>query len=244
MPLPIPKYIKAANIQNNILRYTWDDWKLEDIYADLSDEELYDRVEELPYRAALALTIGCAEWVIHRLDGVSNDRIPHLYVEAAWAAVIDDKYLSEWQPTFEEWMGPIRGPLSVALLIICEAVGTLVHETEQAVPVLYIGNLAEHVLPDAEPFLAWREQVLERLLQLYPWNSDESLGEVVPREALDPVFPFKLELTESLIRDFLAGLDYQANPFLVSPEEMQESGFEGTPYRFNIEEDRRNRIEW
>jgi hypothetical protein len=244
MALPLPRYIQAANVQNNLLRYTWDDWKLKEIYGDLSDEELYAELETLSYRASVALTIACAEWVIHRFDAVSNDPVPHEYIEAAWAATIDENYLSQWQPPDEDWMGPIRGPLSVALLIIREAIGTAVHEHEQAIPILYIGNLAEHVLTYPDPFLTWRAEVLKRLTLLYPLNPEETLGDVVPREALDPAFAFQPESTELLIRDFMARLDYQANPFLVTPEEMLELGFDGTPYRFDLTEDRRNRVEW
>ena len=244
MPRPVPKYIEAANIRTPQLRYRWDDWRLEEFYGDLSDEDLIDRIDDLSYRASVAMTIACAEWVVHRFDAVSNDRIPHQYVEAAWAAVVDEKYLSEWQPPDDDWIGPVRGPLSVALLIIRESIGIAVHEDEQAVPVLYIGNLAEHILPDPEPFLAWRDAALERLGFLYPFNAEETLGEVVPREVFDPSYPFRIEMTERLARAFLRTLDHRGNPFLVSPKAMVESGFEGTPYEFSLEEDQRKRVEW
>jgi len=47
-----------------------------------------------------------------------------------------------------------------------------------------------------------------------------------------------------LINRFLAGLNYKSNPFLSSPEDMLAGGFEGKPYVFNSEQDRKARFEW
>lgn len=244
MPLHVPSYIANAKVADNVLRYAWDDWNLKPYYGDLSDEDLYDEFSGLSYRAAVALTIACAEWVVHRYAFVSDDPVPLQYIEAAWAAVVDENYLSPWQPPDEDWMGPIRGPLSVALLIIREAIGTAVHEDEQAIPIIYIGNLAEHVLPDASAFLEWRDNILDRLLLLYPLDDEETLGEVVPREAMDPDYPFAVEQTEGLVEQFLTQIDYRTNPLLASPHAMIEAGSETTPYRFDLADDKRKRVNW
>jgi hypothetical protein len=85
---------------------------------------------------------------------------------------------------------------------------------------------------------------MTRLQNLYPLNSEEKLGEVVPQEALDPTLDFQIEQTEPFVNRFLRSLDYRTNPFLNSPEQMLDRGFKGTPYVFNIEEDRKARFEW
>ncbi len=52
----------------------------------------------------------------------------------------------------------------------------------------------------------------------------------MPREALDPDFDFKPEMAPALFGAFLKRLDYKANPFLRTPEEMRKLFFEGVPY--------------
>lgn len=88
------------------------------------------------------------------------------------------------------------------------------------------------------------DRVLKRLLDWYPLNSDETLGDAVPRAALDPEQVVHLDDTEALINRFLVTLDHRANPFLTSPERMREQGLPGTPYTFNIQADRRARFQW
>jgi hypothetical protein len=94
------------------------------------------------------------------------------------------------------------------------------------------------VLSTPEPYLVWYDRVLNRLQTLYPRDPHEPLGEVVPREALDPAYDFRIEDTEALINQYLIGLDYTRNPFLNNPERMIEEGFPGTPYTFDIQTDR------
>ena len=244
MALSIPRYIKEADIQNNILSYEWDDWNLEAAYSDIEGEDYFDRFEALSYRANIALTIASAEWVIYRYGVVSQDLVPYQYIEAAWAAVINNRYLSTWEPPDEDWMGPIRGPLSVAMLIIKEAVGSAEHEFSKGVPTSYISCLAKRVVPNVDAFLRWRNCVVERLEQYYLLDDEETWGEVVPREIFNLDSDFDVSASEQLIQRFLVGLDYHTNPFLQSPDEMIALKFEGTPYQFDIEDDRENRYEW
>jgi hypothetical protein len=141
------------------------------------------------------------------------------------------------------WVGQVKRPIAIAM--------TRVEYTFQAIleygnPELsggWLDNLAQYVITDPAPYQMWRDRVIERLEALYPWSADDKLGEVVPREALDPDFDFRLEQTESLINRFLATLDYRSNPFLNSPDKILEQGFEGTPYIFDIERDRQSRVE-
>jgi hypothetical protein len=70
------------------------------------------------------------------------------------------------------------------------------------------------------------------------------MGDVVPREAMDPDFDFRPDLTEHLVQDFLRGLDPATNRLLRTPKEMLECGFKGVPYTFDMEEDRKNRNDW
>jgi hypothetical protein len=88
---------------------------------------------------------------------------------------------------------------------------------------------------------------MERFESLYKRDPDDELGDVVPREAVDPGRAFKVEQTEAIINQFLASLDHRTNQFLSSPEDMLESddeedeGFPGTPYLFDMKADRQSR---
>ena len=87
---------------------------------------------------------------------------------------------------------------------------------------------------------------MKRFDALYPRDSEDEVGEVVPREAVDPENEFSVESTEYLIQKFLISLDYSSNIFLSSPNEMLEEdedgkSFQGTPYAFDIEIDRKSR---
>jgi hypothetical protein len=97
----------------------------------------------------------------------------------------------------------------------------------------YVGCLAKlviHVLGKPKPFKDWCELTLRRLVKLSPAKKQDMAGPPVPREALDPEFDFEEEMTNELLAKFLQTLDYKQNPFLRSPEQMMQKGFEGIPY--------------
>lgn len=243
MTLVVPSYIQRAGISSNIIRFRWDDWdcRLADIPL---DDALLARLREISQRANVAVTIASGEWIFHRFDLLSDDPTPWRCAEAAWAQILDWRYAVDWEPEEEEWFGPVRGPLMMAMVWVVDAVEELEHDGDPAVSAACISKLATHVLPDDLPFRQWRELILARLETLYPLDPEERLGEVVPREALDPDFAFSLEMTKPLINRFLSGLSPEKNPLLNSSEEMLEEGFEGTPYVFDIEKDRQLRFEW
>jgi hypothetical protein len=107
-----------------------------------------------------------------------------------------------------------------------------------------LDKLTRYLLTDPTPYVRWRNQIIERFEKLYRLNTEERLGDVVPRQAIDPDFDFPPGQTETLVNEFLRQIDYTANPLLNTPEMMLEDGFDGAPYVFNLEEDRRKRIEW
>lgn len=243
MSLLIPKYLSEACIQNNKLTYTWDDWKLEEIYNPI-DEDLYERLEAISHRANMGFTIACGEWIVHRFNTVSDDPVPLQHLEAAWASMLNSRYARYWEPPDEEWMGPIRGPLSLAIIFSIEVFQQADEEQHPALSSGRIAKLAEHILTDPNPFLDWRERIVKRLEEFYPLDEKDSFGDVVPREAFNPDFRFTPSMTEVLIQRFLSGITYSSNHFLQTPEKMKEEGFEGTPYSFDIEKDRVERLDW
>jgi hypothetical protein len=246
MALPVPPYIRTARIQDNVIRYRWDDW---DLQADESqlEEGFCTRLQHLSQRANLAFSIATAEWIVSRYGLLFDDPLPWQYLESAWAQSVDARYGAltiEGDTNSDEWTGPIRRPIWWGLLQVEFTISEAEEDGNPEVGVGRLITLAEHIMTDPAPYRMWRERIIERLGVLYPLDSEEHLGEVVPREALDPNLDFTLEQTEALLNQFLASLDYRTNPFLNLPEKMLEEGFKGIPYVFEIEQDRKARFEW
>jgi hypothetical protein len=246
MTLQLPNYIQASHVQNNIIRYEWDDWNIERAQEPF-DKVLYERLLGVGMRANVAFTIGTAEWIVYRFGLLADDPLPLRYLEAAWAQMIDWRYGAYygWQDLTkdEEWKGPVKGPVGVAMSRVMYAI----QQTEESggdpsVRATWISSLARYVIPVPEEYQAWRESVLKRLETIYARDRGDPKGEVVPKEAIDPEYEFRVEQTESLVNDFLTTLDCRRNAFLHSPDQMLAEGFRGTPYVFNREQDRKTRV--
>jgi hypothetical protein len=231
MPLPTPGYLLRSGIQDTTLRYTWDDWHTERAYEPL-DDELLARMAGVSYRANIALTVACAEWITYRFGVLSDDPTPAQYAEAAWAAIVDWRYTAYYEPPIPEWSGPIRRPLALAMMMMVDVINRTDQDDMPEIDSASISNLTEHVLTDPTPFRTWRERIVARLESLYPRDEDHPEGPVVPRQALDPDFDFHPDQTPELIRRFLAGISPTANSFLSPPDAMRVMGFHGTPYRY------------
>jgi hypothetical protein len=242
--MDVPAYIAASNCQQGPLRYTWDDWEL-DKFESPVDESLQTQLSGLSQRANVAWCIACAEWICYRLAPyLGGDLLPLQRLEGAWAQVVDARYSYSLVAEPQDWAGPIKRPVLRALELVDFAVDAMTKDDDPASVGAAIARLAEHLLADPAPFRRWQLCALARLQALYSLDSDDGLGEVVPREALDPGREFDPRQTQALINDFLAGLSRGDNPFMLSESEMLSRGFEGEPYHFSIEVDRDMRFRW
>lgn len=244
MALTIPHYIEAAGIQDESIHYQWDDWKK---VVDPIDKDFLAKLKGISQRANIGFTNGTAEWIVYRLATLYDNPLPLQYIDAAWAMMIDVRYCGAvWDDCTDSgtWTGPVQRPLVLTMFRIEYTFEAIQEYGNPEISGAWTNNLAKHIITDPAPYQKWYESIITRLEKLYPLDIDEKLGEVVPREALDPDFDFKPKSTEELINKFLAGLDYKTNPFLNSTEEMLKQGFEGTPYKFDIEKDRKDRFEW
>jgi hypothetical protein len=262
MPLPGPGYLRAANIQDDSVRFEWDDWRTIPA-TETPDQALFERLDWVSQRAVTAFMCGTAEWVVHRFAKLLDDQAPHDFLEAAWAMTVHVRYCrygeclswETYRDDTDSWKGPVKKPVSDALLRLEVAIQRLAWEaTDPVGRASLLAALATYVLTDPAPYKTWCGQVLDRFEAVYRFDPDDPLGDVVPRQALDPAYDFKVEQTEALINEFLASLDHRSNRFLASPEAMlddegkdeveinEEGGpFPGRPYVFDIEEDRRAR---
>jgi hypothetical protein len=251
--LLVPQYIKVSGIQDSAIRYQWDDWKRLPA-AVAPDPEATDRLQQISQRAVLAFACGASEWIVCRFATLCNDPAPWHFIEAAWAMILDVRYSgfgsgTGWQSYAQKsWVGPVRGPINRALVRLECAFINLAREGHND-PTEYasrLSTLAAYLMTSPAAYKRWRGWVIGRLEQLYPRNLQDPIGDVVPREVIDPDSDFQVELTEHLINRFLSSLDHRSNIFLSSPEGMLEhfdgsADFKQTPYVFSMDADRKAR---
>jgi hypothetical protein len=252
MSLPLPKYLAATNVQDNAIRFEWDDWRTLPA-AETPDEETVERLKSLSQRAVLAFASGTAEWVVQRFAKWIREPDPWDFLVAAWAMIVNVRYsgyssATTWQVhAHKGWEGPVRRPVHNALLFLEVALQEVAwNHIDPVRRAGKIAALASYVIADLTPYKNWRDHVLHRFSAIYPRDPRDPLGDVVPREAIDPEFDFRVEDTEALINQFLANLDYKSNKFLSPPEGILKhfddgEDFRGEPYRFSIVTDRESR---
>jgi hypothetical protein len=217
MPLPVFSYILDADLQNDRLSYKWDEWNPDDIFEDDESEEYYEKLSRISYRASTALTVASGEWIVHRYRCFKETNRPEVdqMIEAGWAGVVDGNYHSLYKPNEDsdvedEWRGPVMYPVAIVNIIIIDAISEALKEEEKT-SATSMAALARHVLPEPaiKPFLDWRDRFLDLLVDQYPYDEDETLGEVVPREFFDVSKTFNKVDTENLINKFLTHLIYR-----------------------------------
>jgi hypothetical protein len=231
--LSIPQYILTANIASNSARYTWDEWDVRGHFM-FEDPAQLARFGALTNKANTALAIAIGEWICERFRPLDADPRPLQFLEAAWAGNVRIAYCHYTHTVDDEWRGPVRAPLALTITIVNDALFGLSENAEVSVRVCWMYNLALHVLPQSDAFKAWLEACVIRLeheharvsepkppldeatelFAVVPWQ-----GQVVPREAFDPAFPYERAAAPGLIDRFLSSLRASENPYLRSQEE-------------------------
>ena len=251
MPLIIPSYIKKSGILDIPINHIWKDpWEC---YFEVP--RLRNKIGPLYSRCILALGIAFSEWIIWRFSKLSKDPVFFHFIEAAWASVVDRRYLRHRSQSYgarieehykisedalktddywteEDLRDPIRGPLFVAIHTLGEVIDRTAPKDFGSMETVYLSNLAEQVLNNLALFKKWRREVIMRLSEYYLTRLEDEiwLGTPVPREAFDLEYDYKPGFAKELLNNYLKSLDYSTNPFLLSPEEMKKIGFKGTPY--------------
>jgi len=217
MTLKSPTFVPIAAISSLQIAHRWDDY---DPYPLLPDPclDTEDRLSKLSDRAIVAFAIGCAEWVVYRFSELSDDPRPLQFVEACWAAEMSEVYATPDESEDEEWEGPIRGPIDLALMTVLNTFYAFEDDNAED-DAAFAELVALHVLPDTTSFLAWRDAVLDRLRATFPRKKRKPLGDPVPREMLDPTLSFDDGQRVELVKAFLTRLPKTSNPFLARTEE-------------------------
>jgi len=228
-----------VDIASPRLRYRWDEWNVAAAYQP-ANPELLERLGGLTHRAQVGLTIATAEWIAWRFEGLSDETMPLEYFEAAWAGNVDLAYVEYLDTDDDEWRGPVLGPLNVALTIVIDGLFMADQSSNTAENPCWAHNLASLVLPRIDEFARWHAEVLDRLERHYRAASEEVLfnqrsyahDPPIARETFSSDLPLVAGSAPELVDGYLRQLNPEANRFLRSPEELQEMGFEGVPYRF------------
>lgn len=212
MSLKPPQYIPISQIEAIPPDYKWDD---SNPYSVLGNEDpLTEKyLAGLSYRAILAYSIGCAEWVVYRLNKFCNDERPIQFLEACWACEMSSDYATPPESDKKDWRGPVRGAIDLSLMTILNTI-IGIEEGSPESDAAFAELLPLHVIPDKQPFFAWREKILARLATLYQRDNSNPLGRPVPREALEPLIEPTPEVEDNFVKDFLKNLDKEMNPFL------------------------------
>jgi hypothetical protein len=216
-----PNYIPIAQIQSMPIVHKWSDWDPYEIVGRPKPDTM-EQLGRVSDRANIAYAIGCAEWVIYRFKLINSETSPLYFIEASWAFEMDEGMDSPPESDEEEWKGPIRGPMDLALMTILNTYYSAENNAAE-VEAAFAELIPLHVLTDIRPFLDWRESAISRLQMYYQRDSNNLAGSSVPREALDPSVDLKLSSSEELVRAFLENLDWTGNPYLRRLDEGQSN---------------------
>jgi hypothetical protein len=238
-PSYIPQHISAREI-----RHEWNEWEARKYYAAV-DEAVLEKLSKSTGRAIRGLTIASAEWIAFRFENLYDHPLRIQYLldvfEAAWAANIDLAYCQYFETNDDDWRGAILGPSNLAVSIVMDSLFCADEISNPAESPMWMANLVQHVIDDKFLFRQWFDDCIERINKYYlkqesversPVVSNETAETPIARAFFDPLHAFRPDTMASLANAYLSTIDYQSNPFLRSPEELQELGFEGTPYAF------------
>lgn len=228
MPLNRPHYIHPIAAGSRI-PWPWDDWNVRQAYMP-EDALLAARLQPLARRAQLAMGVAIGEWIVFTLEALDSDVRPRQYLQAAWAGTVHFACCPYREFVDREWSGPVRGPLHLTMALINDTL-----HFEDAAPAEnagWLSTLAQLVVPEGSPYMAWRDAALNRLERLFPalpedddfeydWQAAEPL---VPRECFDPTAPFDPSMSAGLVRRALADIDDDTNPYASTPAQRERAG--------------------
>ncbi len=216
--------------------------------------KLLDRLAGTTTCGQLAMCAGILEWLAWRLQGhLAIDNTLH-FCDAAFAHQVDPRYADR---SAGDLTKPPPSPPELAALM--EVSGYLWMQMDpefsssyfQPVPeTFHAANVVRHTIPKShkKSFDEWLAGLSDRVHAVAPKPDEEfkkkkefadpadyeafvarHWGAPLAREILDP--EASATPAEPLIEAFLAGLDYRANPYLRTPEQMRDLGFPGEPYK-------------
>jgi hypothetical protein len=239
-----PHWVNFGSADRRQLRFRWDDARVDDDFTGDASVVLSAALK-MSVRARMALAVALSEWVVWRFEGLHARDEPRQVLEAAWCATVDPRYLAFFDVPREEWVGPVEGPLWCAMAYLQHGLPKgyeLEGDLYDAMELLYL--LAVHVVPEPEALERWLGPTLQRLVATYPVSlSDddglqdlfdhhigERLGTLLGRDTLDPTLPIDLARDRRFLTQVLTDASATENPFLATPDDLEDEEFQGEPY--------------
>ena len=232
--LRIPGYIEQSGDVGAPIKYRWNDEDMPTFYTE--SDRIQSMIAKTTTAGAVALGLGCLEWVCWRLSKSSDVAVALSAIEALWAAIIDENYASSLRQSAlalkrPAWQGPTRGPVYFVykqLKGLQECIELKEPASPEASSAVRFGRF---VSAAPKVFDQWWRLALKRLADAHPASEEgpNDIGKPIPREAIDPAVDYKPSDDKRYLAAFLKGLDPASNQFLVPAREMKKAGFKGEP---------------
>jgi hypothetical protein len=232
--LSIPKHIEKSAIIGVPISYKWKA-SYQVVLIDKVPRNLVKAIHGLSCTATFSLVLGIGEWLLWRLQGMTDYQQVYHYVEALWAATIDEKYLKERElPTPKDRKeDPAYGALyGLEEELFTVTTNALLNHPERAKTAAGLVTFVRYTLPNTDAFDAWLQESLKRFADKFPYDIDNPEGVIVPRRFMELDVDLSEDSIPNMLEEQLRSIQYEQNPFLMSPNELKASGFEGEPYRF------------
>lgn len=211
MTLVVPSYIPIAEISNLPMEYEWDSWDPYEFLGD-AEEATLDALADVSDRGVITFAIGCSEWVVYRLLSHLPDHRALYYIESCWALVMGAPIALPPAPKESEWQGDILSPVGLSILTIINS-WLLAEDGKADAHAGFAERIPLLVLNDTKSFVKWRNEVLKRLVYSHPYD-DESMGNLVPREILDPTIELDSINQIEFVQRTLDTVDFEGNPYI------------------------------
>jgi hypothetical protein len=233
--LTIPAYVERAAVVGAPIEHRWNDDDLPTFYEET--DRIQSAIAKTTTAGAVALALGCLEWVAWRFSKHTDVTVLLQAIEAMWAGVVDVRYVrslrdSPFAISRKKSKGPERGPVFVAYRQLKDLRNCLESAQPASPESSCAVRMGRSVLPNRDVFETWWRFAVKRLAETHLESEEgpDDVGKPIPREALDPEVDYGARDAAEYLAAFLDRLDRARNPFLASPDEMKEAGFAGTPY--------------
>ena len=250
-----PDFIPQA-IEGRPLDFKWEGSR-EHIGPTETVTPLMERIWNTTTCGQWTLNAGLLLWAGHRLKGHID--VAHFFqlAEAMFAGQVDWRYVDRERGP--KGKAPDQPPeLSASMRLISFARASIDREEywdnyyQPVKETFHSAHIVRHILPAdvRKSFEAWLDVVAARV-QTVAAKPDEPFrkkkefakieeyfemcarhrGTALPPQVLDPQFAYDDGQRNQLVGKFLSELNWEANLYLRSPDEMRALGFAGTPYQ-------------
>ncbi|MCV9928432.1 hypothetical protein OIU83_12255 [Flavobacterium sp. LS1R49] len=235
----VPEIIREAKSVGHVIDFKWNEKIMEKFIDPAGDHMgLENSLSGIGYKASLGLTAALLEWIYWRYKShVESSQDTKQRIEALWCSISNPEYTKPL--VFDLNMdvpasGPIDGPIWVALMNVrmidvLRRKGSYYLQSE----IIGLALLARHISPKKKIFDKWLKDTISELTRFMPcqYNQEDlndaskkvynpSTEPVICREFFfDPFYKYSAKSSETAIKDYVASLNYETNPFLCFPKE-------------------------